>query len=59
MVMLQRGYEQSHLLVSEGGSDLKVVEGFGLRETEFKKTALESPRNCCGVLLFQSLSTVL
>lgn len=30
MVMLQRGYEQSHLLVSEGGSDLKVVEGFGL-----------------------------
>lgn len=59
MVMLQRGYEQSHLLVSEGGSDLKVVEGFGLRETEFKKTALKSPRNCCGVLLFQSLSTVL
>lgn len=53
MVMLQRGYEQSHLLVSEGGSDLKVVEGFGLQETEFKKTALKSPRNCCGVLLFQ------
>lgn len=51
--------EQSPLFESVGSSDAKVVEEFGLWETELKKTALKSPRNCCGVLLFQSLSTML
>lgn len=59
MVVLQCDYEQSPLLESVGSSDAKVVEEFGLWETELKETALKSPRNCCGVLLFQSLSTML